>query len=105
MLRYGPAAVRRLFEASSECGSRQYERADKTPLIGAWKTRSGRGGVRLHETGARNNAPRVPNSVSATIPSFSRTSGIGSKGNPFPASVRLQVADYAAGEAAIFFCT
>src|ERR1700720_1997101 len=42
MLRYGTGAVRRLFEASCECVSRQYERADQTPLIGGSKTRSTR---------------------------------------------------------------
>jgi hypothetical protein len=57
MLRYGPAAVRRIFDASSECGSRQYQRADKTPPSGCSKTRSmrprsrrcGRRPLRTHE--------------------------------------------------------
>src|ERR1700730_15542187 len=34
MLLYRTGAVRRLLEASSECGSRQYARADKTTLMG-----------------------------------------------------------------------
>jgi hypothetical protein len=37
---YGPTAVRRIFDASFARGSRQYERADKTPLSGCSKTRS-----------------------------------------------------------------
>jgi hypothetical protein len=57
MLRYGPAAVRRIFDASSECGSGQYQRADKTPPSGCSKTRSmrprsrrcGRRPLRTHE--------------------------------------------------------
>jgi hypothetical protein len=77
MLRYGTGAVRRIFDASSECGSRQHGRADQTPLTGGSKTRSTR--PRSRRCGRRpprarsrkpapgTTAPRAPNPVSATI--------------------------------------
>src|ERR1700731_2510391 len=61
MLRYRTGAVRRLFEASFDCGSRQHARADKTPRMGGGKLifHVQRGGARWRDDRRRSTGRRA----------------------------------------------